>query len=105
MAAKPEVARVKLADRIERQITTRGIEIEVSDGTAVLIPPPELWDDTARSAAANPKTTSEDFAKVLMGADQWAKFLADGGTPRLFDMIVREHWDASAGESSGSSTS
>lgn len=95
---KPEVARVRLVDRIERQITTRGIEIEVSDGTAVLIEPPELWSDEVREAASDPEIGSEGFAKVLMGQEQWDKFVADGGTPRLFDMIVREHWDASAGE-------
>ena len=95
---KPTVERVKLSDRIERQIATRGIEIETDDGTVVLIPPPELWSDEVRVVASNPETTSEEFARVLMGEDQWAKFIDDGGTPRLFDMIVREHWDASTGE-------
>lgn len=99
------ITRIKLADRIERQVEQRGVEIELSDGTVLYVDPPELWSTQIREAAKDKKLTREGFAKVLVGDEDWDKFVEDGGTVDLFDMIVRERWDASTGESSGSSTS
>ena len=103
------VTRVKLADRIERQVEERGLEIELSDGTTVYVAPPELWTAEQREVAKNLDGTrderAEQVARAALGDEAWERFVADGGTPSLFDLMVNEKWAAPAGESQGSSTS
>lgn len=94
----PGLTRVRLGEQIDRVMTDKGIEIEVSDDVVLRVPPPELWGPEVQEFAKDETHSKEEFAAFLVGEDEWAAFVAAGGTIRLFDKIVTEHWDASTGE-------
>lgn len=100
-----ELPKVKLSELVERQRTKGAIEVELSDGSVLQVDPPELWSDKARKIAADPKATDEDLGKELFGAEQWKKFIADGGGVGMFVLILQERFNMTAGESSASSSS
>jgi hypothetical protein len=100
-----DIPKIKLSDLVERKRTEGAIEIELSDGSSLQVDPPELWSDKARKIAADPKSTDEDLGKELFGAEQWKKFLADGGGVGMFVVILQERFNMTAGESQASSSS
>jgi hypothetical protein len=88
--------RYVLTEFIERRIEEAGIDIELPDGTTVTIPPGELWpEETA------PLLDADDYqaaAQVILGADEWARFVAAGGSWKLMNSILRDARGANAGE-------
>lgn len=97
--------KLKLGEEIERLAEEHGLDIELSDGTVVSIPPPELWPEESKDIFGNPQAEDEDLARCLMGDENWALFVADGGTPILFSHFLARRYQLTVGESSASSTS
>ena len=90
--------------RDERE-RSASIDVRLSDGTLLRVPPPELWPDKCRSIIADQSKDDSELAKAIWGADNWKKFVADGGTTAAFSQLLIERHQASLGESSASSTS
>ena len=85
-----------LSEFIERRVEEDGIEIELSDGTSVTIPPAELWPDEA--AAAIDANDDEALARAIMGDEAFDRFRADGGGWRLLNAFIRDAKGVDAGE-------
>lgn len=91
--------RVKLGDFKQQRIEAAGVELELDDGTVLVIPPPDLWpDDLFKSK------TDEDYIRGIMG-DQADAFVAGGGTARIINSLMIEKAHLSVPESGASSTS
>lgn len=103
--SEDKVTRVKLTDRLEYQANKRGFEVELSDGAVLYVPPPELWTKEARAVLAKKGTTFEQWHRALVDGDVYDQYLAEGGTPELLEAMLREHYRATRGESSASSSS
>jgi len=100
-----DIPKLKLGEVRERLVDKGAIEVELSDGTIIRIDPPELWPDKCRQVLNDPAKTDADLGREMMGAENWKKFAADGGTGALFAHLLMERYQMTAGESSGSSTS
>ena len=108
MSDDKTIPRLKLGEVRERLAEKGSIEVELSDGTVLVVPPPELWSDKCREiikAQRAGEADDSDLAKEILGAAGWKKFLADGGTTALFSHLLIERFQMTAGESSASSTS
>lgn len=97
--------RLNLGDEVERLKVERGLEVELSDGSTITIPPPELWPDESRAIFKDKDKTDRDLAIVLWGEDGWERFVADGGTESLFAHLLAKRYQLTTGESSASSSS
>lgn len=93
----------KLSEFIERRNRDVGVEIDLDDGTSILIPAPELWSDSVMEALKNGDV---DAALVgLLGEEQAERWTAQGGTWRLLNAIYVDSQGVTPGESSASSDS
>jgi hypothetical protein len=100
-----DVPKLKLGEVRERLVEKGAIEVELSDGTIIRIDPPELWPDKCRAVLKDPEKDDADLGREMMGAENWKKFVADGGTGALFAHLLMERYQMTTGESSASSTS
>lgn len=105
MSEETTVPRLKLGEVRERLADAGAIDIELDDGTVIRIDPPELWSDKCRSILTDPTKNDVDLGTEMMGAANWKKFVADGGTGALFAHLLMERYQLTKGESEASSTS
>lgn len=108
MSEESTVPRLKLGEVRERLAEKGSLEVELSDGTVLVVPPPELWPDKCRDIIKKQRTGEADdgdLGREIFGAANWRKFLADGGTVAMFSHLLIERFQMTAGESSASSTS
>jgi hypothetical protein len=99
------IPKVKLGEVRERLVEKGAIEVELSDGKVLRIDPPELWSDKCRHILRDSTKDDADLGREMMGADNWKRFVADGGTGALFAHLLMERYQMTAGESAASSTS
>lgn len=89
--------RIKLADYKQKKRDEGAIEIEMEDGSVFHVDPPELWPDEIQ-----PLALAEDgvgMAKILIGEDRYADFVAAGGTASMVSAMVGDELGLSPGES------
>lgn len=90
--------RVVLSEFRDERVKDASIEIELSDGSTVTVPPPECWPDKLpRGIVA--------VAMAVLGDEQWGRYAADGGTAKMLDKIITDAQGATAGESPASTGS
>lgn len=85
MSNKPNFSKVvSLAEFREERAQAGNIDIDLGDGSPpVVIPAAELWPDDLPSSSREP----DAFAAAIVGADEWERFKAAGGTFKLFNAI------------------
>jgi hypothetical protein len=108
MSEETPVQRLKMGEVRERLAAKGSLEVELSDGTVLVIPPPELWSEKCRDIIKKQRTGDADdgdLAKEIFGAAGWKAFLADGGNTAQFSYLLIQRFQMTAGESSASSTS
>lgn len=89
--------RIVLADYKQKKRDEEAIEIETEDGTIFAIDPPALWPDEIQ-----PLALGEDMvgmAKMLIGEDKYAAFVAAGGSAAMVGAMVGEELGLDVGES------
>ena len=82
------MARINLRELTERHRSEGAIEIE-TDSETFVIDPPELWSDDLIAIA----TTGDNLAlsKALLGGDDnYARFVAAGGSQAVMGAILSE---------------
>lgn len=87
----------KLSEMIERAHED-DVTIELADGTNLVVPPSELMPDSLMRQIIAGEIDDDALAEALVGSDQYAKYLAEGGTTVLFWKIVNEARGATPGE-------
>lgn len=97
------MARIKLADFIERTYADASTVIELPDGTTVTMPPGDLWPDAAFTAAR--EGNIRDCVILTLGEPEYERFCQAGGNWRILNAIIAEQQGLTAGESSASSQS
>lgn len=108
--SKRDVRRIVLSDYKAKKDEEGAIYIAVSDGgDDIKVPPAVLWSEESRRLAeraqrGEPVDMAEMFEAVL-GADEWARYAADGGTAMLLAEMIGEQFGATVGESAASSSS
>lgn len=100
-----DVKKIKLGEMQERLIDEGALDVELDDGTVLRIDPPELWSDKCREILTDSTKDDADLGREMMGAANWKKFVAQGGTGALFARLLIERYQLTLGESEGSSTS
>lgn len=106
--SKRSHVRIKLSDYKERKADEGAIDIELDDGSLFRIPPPELWpDEVMERTRTLTKENAHEYplaeqARDIVGAEEWARFTANGGTAVLFHSLLKEDHGADLGESSAS---
>jgi hypothetical protein len=105
MSEDKTVPRLKLSEVRERLVEKGAIDVVLDDGTVLRIDPPELWSDKCRSILTDPTKNDADLGREMMGADNWKKFIAEGGTGALFASLLMERYQLTKGESEASSSS
>lgn len=84
---------VNLSDWIaERRNADPWLSIEVEDGDPVVIPDPILWPEPGDD------DTNDDLAAKTIGAEEYARFKANGGTWTILLALVRERGGLDLGE-------
>ncbi len=108
MSKKAGKVHIKLSDYKERKAEEGAIYVDLDDGSTFRIPPPDVWPDEFYKKVR----TDDDFAKdeeaqarMLVGDDDFDRFLANGGTVRLFHSLVTDDHGADVGESQPSPNS
>ncbi len=89
--------RVSFADFVERKEEEHGFDIDMPDGTVVHVPAPELWSDEVGDAYRSGDLSGA--ARAVLGAEQWERFTAAGGTATALNHIVAEQQGMDVGES------
>lgn len=92
-----------LATFIEAKRKADSIEIDLADGTSVLLPPPVLWSEEARALLGKRGANKRKLVDLLLGEADAARFVAEGGSYDLLDAIYLDAQGADVGESSASS--
>ena len=92
-------ASVSLAEFRDKRQAEGAINIDLGDGSdPVVIPAAELWPDDLPSV-----TRKAEFAKAIIGESEWDRFVAAGGTYRLFesifDSVTKQRQGVAPGES------
>lgn len=98
------MARINLNEYIERKREEKSIEIELPDGSTVVMPPAELWSDAARAVLGDPTRRAEAI-RLLLGDEQADRFTAAGGSFAILNGIYMEQQGIETGEAPASSTS
>lgn len=106
--SKRRHAQVDLADFKERKADEGSVDVKLSDGTRMRIPPPELWPDVVieriqAERAGGDAYPLERMARDMVGDEPFDMFVADGGTTTLFHAILADSHQLDVGESSASS--
>jgi hypothetical protein len=99
---------LKLSEFREKREEEASLDLELSDGTVLRIPPPDLWPDKCMDVLAlqrKGEADDSDLAKAIWGAANWKKYVADGGTTAMFSRLLIERFQMTTGESSASSSS
>jgi hypothetical protein len=91
--------KVRFTDYVDRR-REDSIEIELPDGSTVIVPPGELWPDAAHDALA-----AGDMAETtrLVLGDDHDRFVAAGGNWRILSGILQDVRGTDPGESAASS--
>lgn len=89
--------RIKLTEYIERRIVDDGLVVELPDGTEVTVPPAELWPDSSFEALGEGKTG--EAVALILGGDQYLRFVAAGGNWRIINGMIAEQQGVTPGES------
>lgn len=97
-----EAKRYNLAEFVETKRREDGIPVDLSDGSAIIIPPGILWPEEAFTAMRTGNMA--ETTRLFLGDDQYDRLLADGGNWRIIDAIIRDHEGVDVGGSSASST-
>jgi hypothetical protein len=61
------------------------IEVELSEGKTIRFPPPQRWSDEVQQAAGD----NVECLKLLFGPDDYAAFIAAGGSASVFLEIIQ----------------
>lgn len=88
--------RVVLADYKAKKIDEGSIDIELEDGTVVVVPPPQVWPDEVIVAARSGDPIVS--AKLLLGDAEYERFLAGGGSGSVLNAIILDELGLSPGE-------
>lgn len=87
---------VRLSDFRERKMA-EAIEMVTDDDQTFLIPPLDLWPDEVD--AAMPLV---DRCRLILGADDWDRFVAAGGTATIMNAVWRDRESLDLGEAPAS---
>lgn len=74
--SKRQRNRIVLQDFKAKKEDEGAIDIELSDGYVLTIPPPEFWSDAVLEAGEDHVAA----ATALIGPDNYARLVADGGS-------------------------
>lgn len=99
---------LKLHDWMDERTEEASLDVTLSDGTVLTIPPPELWPEECKAVLEKQragKADDSDLGKLIWGKDGWDAFIADGGTTAAFTRLLIERHQLTSGESSASSSS
>ena len=94
------MARVNLADYIERHNAAAATIIELPDGTDLIVPPAELWSDEAHDAAIIGKV--RESVVLILGAEGYDRLTRAGGNWRMLNGIIAEQQGVDVGKSPAS---
>lgn len=105
--SKRRLAEVVLADFKERKADEGAVDVKLSDGSRMRIPPPELWPDVVMDRiqaerAGGEAYPLEQMARDMVGGEPFDMFVADGGSTTLFHAILADSHQLDVGESSAS---
>lgn len=84
----------------EAKLKTPLIEIELDNGDTVALEPSQFWPDEAFDLASKGKLN--ELALLLLGGEQYDRYIAGGGTASALQLIVGEHSGLTVGESPAS---
>lgn len=83
------MSKVVLAEYKEKQLKEKSVEIELSDGSSVFMLPPQLWDDSFIQIAKD-EGDQVLAEKLLGGAENYKRFVDDGGTSMILMSLIAE---------------
>lgn len=87
--------RVVLADYKAKKIDEGAIDIELDDGTVIVVPPPQVWPDEVIVAARSGDPINP--ARLLLGEEEYERFLAGGGSGAVLNAIIFDEIGLSPG--------
>lgn len=99
--------RIKLSEFKARHQEADGVDIELDDGTVVHLPPPILWPDEAYEVIRTQRLEDLDataVTRLVLGADQHARYIADGGTSASLLLMLREQQNVGEAQASPASS-
>lgn len=101
MSKRTGPVKVKLSDYKERKQDEGAVDVELDDGSTFRIPPPELWPDSFAKGLKNEefRNDAEAQARMIVGDDEFDRFIAGGGTTMLFHSLLKEEHGIEVGES------
>lgn len=89
--------KINLAEFKSAKRAAGAIEITGENGKTWTIDPPELWPDEAQPVAASGDYVG--LAKLVLGGDdEYAAFVAAGGTAAMVGMMIADEHGATPGE-------
>lgn len=92
---------INLADYVERRRAANTVDIELGDGTIIGVPPAELWSEEVFAILG--EGDADKAMRLILGEEQTARFVAEGGNSRILNGIIKEAQGLTAGESEASS--
>lgn len=95
--------RIVLHDFKDKKRLEGQLDIELSDGSVLTVPAPELWPDETEPMIRAGENVA--LGRFLLGEESYEAFLADGGTAALLGSMVSERHGVDPGKSSASDDS
>jgi hypothetical protein len=108
MSKREGPRRVVLQDYRDTKEREGATDVELPDGTTVRIPPPVLWPEEVASLQAGDHADMVRGCQLILGQEQWDRFVGAGGTSVMLMGIIDDTLKAeglAVGESSASTGS
>lgn len=88
---------VNLSQFKEKKLAEGSITIELDDGAApVVVPPPQLWSDEVYAMAKD--NDNAGACALVLGADEYGRFCAAGGSSAVLLSIIADTHGISLGK-------
>ena len=81
---------IVFADWKAKKLAEQAVPVTLSDGSIMTVPPVILWPEPLLDADGNPTEKNDEWAVRIVGAEEWAKFKADGGDWLIMNAIIKE---------------
>ncbi len=94
--SKRDKRTVDLEDYKASKAEEGSIPIRTKTGDVFVIPPPALWPDETLGLVENRDVIAA--ARLLIGADRYDDFVAQGGTAQLVFALIKDEQGLDAGE-------